>query len=167
MDKGGWIAVIVALITTAGVVASKWLEVAKPEPGKVVAVDPVRPDPVPPVHADPALPDKPVADDPPPRREDPVAAKPATMSGMWTETNSNAIYRFDDNDSGGLTMRGEFGPLIVAAQGGYDAGNVAWNFQSNSGDTGRCQGTIPAPGHVQAMCQNAAGQTYAVIFRRN
>lgn len=164
MEKGGWVAVIVALITTLGVLGSKYLEVAKPDAAIARSAPPPAAPAVVTAAAAPAAP----AVAPPAATIAPVdvAATRPSLDGTWTETQSGAVYRFDDNGNGGVTMRGDFGPVVVIAQGRYGSGAINWTYTINTGEMGRCDGTMPTPGQIQATCMSNRTGASVVMFRK-
>ncbi|QYE36074.1 hypothetical protein KZX46_09130 [Polymorphobacter sp. PAMC 29334] len=178
MDKGGWVAVMVALITALGVVASKYLEVEKPgvaaasatpapapTPAAVVTPAPVAAQTVAPAAAPVASPVAAAAAPVAPAPVEVATAKPS-LDGIWTETTSGAAYRMDDNGNGSVTICGDFGPVVVIGQGRYTAGVIGWTYSMNTGEMGRCQGTLPTPSQIQATCENNRSGTSVVMFRK-
>lgn len=176
MEKSGIVAIVVALITAAGVLGAKYLEVgAKAGPTPPTAVAPV-PSAAPaaqvPVSAPVQEPVTPIATagpgtgiQTPPPVEDPAPATPKGLTGAWAESATQAIYRIQQNGNAVL-INGSFNGLVVMAQGVVDGTGIVWDFAVNNGDRGRCQGQIETPDRLRVMCMNVAGVSYPVEFNR-
>jgi hypothetical protein len=162
MADNGKVAIIVALIGAAGVIGSKYLEVAKPAasspapapaPAQPVAAVTQQPAADPPATARPS-PVEPPAPEPQPHR-------PATpdLSGTWVDAGGIA-YNLVQNGVQ-FQVNGQLGNTIVVGQGALVGRSVRWTYQNNIGGTGQCQGNVAdGDAMVTATCQQVGGPPF-------
>jgi hypothetical protein len=176
MADSGKVAIIVALIGAAGVIGSKYIEVAKPAatapatpaaavPESAVSAAPAQPQtntapPVQPVAAKPADP-VPTSDSPPPA---PHPAAP-NLAGTWVDAGGIAYTLVQNGVQ--FEVSGQLGTTMVVGQGALVGRSVRWTYQNNIGGAGQCQGSVAEGDQlVTATCQQVGGPPYMIQLNR-
>lgn len=169
MEKGGWIAVVVALITTAGVVISKYLEVAKPvvaAPDKPAPIPSPQPavDPAPaPAPAKPVVADAPVAEDETPAP--PVKRRTVEISGTWVDNGGMSLTV--EQSGATFRMTAAMGNGQVYAQGAIVGRELRWTYTNSLNNPGQCVAQLlPGDDQLTASCQQMSGPPYMMQLTR-
>lgn len=180
MDKnGGLIAVALAVVSTAGVVATAYFnakpaaraEGPTPTPSPAPTPTPTpsptpsptptpapTPTPTPTTPAPTALTPSP---DPTPTVKDSVAA----IGGTWVD-GGGLPYVFGQ-DGANFRLTGGFNGILVAGAGAVINREVRWTYQNNIGGSGQCAGMIAAGDRSMTVgCQQMNGPPYQMLLTR-